>query len=757
MHTSSDRTRRESTSRRSQVLFLSLAAFTAILVALAAGLLGIYVGVLAEVPALETGLIAERSAPIRIYDAGDPPALIAELAGPSRAEPVSPRDIPDTLRWALISTADPNFPSRRAMDLGAVVRILFAEVTGGSYTPVSPITRGFIRDNFAISHGQRRPRLYEAALAYRLERSWSKDRILTAYLNSMYFGEGCYGIGAAASRYFGKSVIELTAAEGAFLVGMALSAAPLAPRTNPQPTLAARDAVLNSMFQQGYLDGAALQAALAEPLVLKPLAASPVQRVPEWSDLIEDQLVKRYGAARVLRGGLDVYTTLDLSLQEAAETALAKVLTESSDPTGALVLVDLAKGSFVAMAQTRHDQQAASLLATHATGSLLAPLVLAIAFDRGISPLAPYNLDGTPVILAEAAAQDHPALLARLEQQLGIDAVSQTLAGLGIPGATSGAGITQVNAIELTIAEAASVFTTLATSGRLTYSSLAVPAGGAMQPCSITRVESLDGGIAEVGATLWQEVLRPDSAFLVTDILRSAPKPTPSAHEQDGRVVLRQAESPAHTDAWCAGYSRDLVAIVWVGYGDGTRPLTSLRDGTTSGTELATAIWWALMERLRDSSSIQPFSPPADVQWTTVDVCTVTGQRASAACPRRTMLLPSELIPSDTCDVHGGVSGTTTTPTSLIATTTTTQLSTITVPSVVGLTLAEAEARIAAAGLIMSISVGAPGAHPGHIVSQTPDPGTTAKPGQTVAVIVEALPPTPTATVPASTTSSTVP
>jgi penicillin-binding protein 1A len=733
-----------------------LAALTILTVAAGSVLVGLYAGIVSELPVLDARIHSERAEAIRIYDAGRPPVLLTEIAGRYTSEPLQVADLPDSLLNATLATVDEDFLARGSLDLGTLARTLGAEIRGTAADTASPITLGFIRQAYVSGHAHPRPQLYETALAFRLEQAWSKKRIVTEYLNTIYFGDGAYGVTAAAQSYYGKDATSLTTAESALLVAVAVADSPLAPRAQPEASQQARDTILNRMFQLNLLDGPTLQQALAEPLEFSTRPQQTVSRCPAWADLIEQQLVKRYGAARVLRGGLAVYTTLQLSLQEMAEAAISDELVRAGDPIGALLAVDVASGVIVAMAQT-HSGEIPDVFSTpHEARDLYRPIALAAAFAHGVSPFAAYEGQGGPVILADAAIQGDTVVYPKLTQQLGWDVILNTVARFTAGNSSSSQqpssdGTTSPPA--LTVLDGAALYVPLAAEGRRPSSSLTSSLPGTTHLPTIVRVESFDGTFVDQAVTSWDQVLDEQSAFLVTQILMQGVSATTAPPGLDGELAgqgsVRDPMTGSTDTAWFVAYADGLLAVAWVGFPDG-RPVVDANQEDRGRLEaLPAQICVGFMTRALVGREARAGEPPKTAHWRQVVVCSTSGDLASPACTRtRKLLVPDSLAPSDTCRLHVQRPAASTTTTHTVTT-----LPMVTVPSLIGLTPAEAEAQLADLGLVLSTTIGAPGEQPGRIATQNPASGASLKRGQTVTVVVQALPATST-TAPASTTTT---
>ena len=239
------------------------------------------------------------------------------------------------MRDAIVAVEDERFYIHNGVDFLGILRALWANVRhreivqGGSTITQQYIKNAYIEDDQTLDR-----KLREATLAYQLEKQWSKEKILNEYLNIVYFGEGAYGVEAAAQEYFGVHAADLTADQAALMAGLLKAPSAYSPRRDPDTAMSRRDLVLNKMYQQHYLTTAELQTALAEPLRLAENADGDQTEVPYWVEMVREELVSRYGSSRVLGGGLRVYTSIDLALQERAKKAISDTLNETGRSGG---------------------------------------------------------------------------------------------------------------------------------------------------------------------------------------------------------------------------------------------------------------------------------------------------------------------------------------------------------------------------------------------------------------------------------------
>ncbi len=245
-------------------------------------------------------------------------------------------------------------------------------------------------------------KINEAIWAIQIERKYTKDEILETYLNEIYFGDGAYGVEAASQLYFGKHVSELDLPEAALLAGLPRAPGFYSPYVSPEAARDRRNIVLRRMAELGYITEAQAERAQAAPVVVIGLKASKT-KAPYFVDYITQYLLDRYGEQQVYAGGLKVYTSLDLKIQEAAEQALFQGLPKGTldkngvrQPQGALVAIDPHNGYIRAMVGGRGDDKYnRAVLALRQPGSAIKPFIYTAAMDRGYTPAS--IIDDSPV------------------------------------------------------------------------------------------------------------------------------------------------------------------------------------------------------------------------------------------------------------------------------------------------------------------------------------------------------------------------
>src|SRR6266540_263768 len=308
---------------------LSLASFT----------FGLMTAIASHIPELEPSRQDKVEVDGYIYDRTRH-HILAVLRGSQSRVLVKPDRISDTMKQAIVAIEDKRFYEHRGVDLHAIGRAFWADVRnksvvqGGSTITQKLITNAYIKDNRSIAR-----KLKEAALAWQLEQRWKKDRILTAYLNTIYFGNGAYGIQRAAQTYFNSTAERLDLAQAALLAGIPADPSRFDPVTNPRTARARRLEVLKTMLSQHEISELDLRRADRVPLpraedVRLPGIEGPA---PYFVNYVKQQLISKYGTRKVFGGGLNVQTTIDLRLQKLARRAIESVLTEPDGPSAGLV------------------------------------------------------------------------------------------------------------------------------------------------------------------------------------------------------------------------------------------------------------------------------------------------------------------------------------------------------------------------------------------------------------------------------------
>ncbi len=647
---------------------LSLAAVAALLLFVA-----VYARFAAGLPPADQ--LRERSATFRstrIYDREG--RLLNETFDPDagRRTLVPLEEISPYLVQATIATEDANFYEHRGVDPIAILRAFWYAlrerevVSGASTIPQQLVKRVFLSPERTISR-----KLEEAVLASEITRRYSKDEILELYLNEIFYGSFAYGVESAAQTFFGKPAADLSLAEASLLAGLPQAPAYYDPYTNPDAAEERQTVVLALMVEAGYISRDDALAAVVVPLDFQPLRLD--LNAPHFSLYVRQQVEAITGdpAALYVRG-LHVTTSLDRELQAEAERIVAEQVNALADrnvSNGALVAMQPDSGEILAFVGSKDFDDASisgqvnMALAPRQPGSALKPFVYLTAFEKDPErsedpwtpgtlipdiltefpdganpPYVPTNYDGqehgmVTVRAALANSYNIPAVAAL--QHVGLPDFIETLERLGIStldrpdyGLSLALGGGELPLVELTGA-----YASLASGGRLTppvailqirdhAGEVLCEAGDAERPC-LPRSASEE-------AVERQQVVRPEDAFLVTDMLADNAARVPafgagSMLELGRPAAVKTGTTNDNRDNLTVGYTPRLVTGVWVGNAD-----NSEMQGTT-GLTGAAPIWNAFMRAAHEGVEPAGFAPPEDVE--AFEVCADTGTRPSTACP----------------------------------------------------------------------------------------------------------------------------
>src|SRR4051812_11310126 len=320
---------------------------------------------------------------------------------------IGSEDIAPVMKEATVAIEDQRFYEHRGVDFEGIGRAVFQDILHtGAQQGASTITEQFVK-NALQAQGSRTvfEKLREAALAYQLERHWDKDKILTEYLNEIYFGEGAYGIEAAARTYFGwnhpgcgdpghRCASELLPWEAAMLAGIISSPTAWDPKTHPQAAMVRRNLVLQNMEEQGDITATEYQKYSRQPLPNPGQIHTPTQRskAPYFTSWLRQQLVDIYGAGEAFSGGLKVKSTLDLALENRVQEVIDQHVA-GLGPSASAVVLDNSTGGILAMVGgTDYHSQPFNIATDGARqpGSSFKPFTLVTALEQGVSPSTVY-------------------------------------------------------------------------------------------------------------------------------------------------------------------------------------------------------------------------------------------------------------------------------------------------------------------------------------------------------------------------------
>ena len=544
-------------------------------------------------------------------------SLIGFIQAENIRQPVPGRTMPLMLRDATVAIEDKNFFNHGALDPAGIARAAWKDLLAGG-KPVqgaSTITQQLVR-NLYIQNPQEtlKRKLIEAHLAYEMEDAHTKEWILTAYLNTAPYGtvegETAVGVEAAAQTYFGKPAKELGLTESALIAGLPQAPSEYNPFLDPHAALQRRNEVLGAMHEQDYIDGAEYREALHSGLGLSPGHKYRVIKDPFLFDLVQQELIDKYGINTVRKGGLKAYTTIDPELQERAQEAVdsCSVCYSEGGPAAGLASVNPKTGEIVALASTEgYDSESEFNYAWQAhrqPGSSFKTYVLTTAIKQGIDPASTYY-DGTSPMtletpgggtwtvnnaepgggtmsLEEATWDSVNVIFAQLDLDVGPEEVTKTAHEMGIEAPLESVPAEAIGglAIGVTPLEQADGYATLA-SGGIHH-----------DPTAISRVEFPNGKVEEANPDSGERVLTEGQAYDVTKILEGVITQGTGAgytYMGCGAEAGKTGTSEDLSDAWFVGYTPLYSTAVWVGH-------PQSREATGFGGPTAGPIWRSFME-----------------------------------------------------------------------------------------------------------------------------------------------------------------
>ena len=572
-------------------------------------------------------------------DASDGKRILAVLRGEESRVIVEPSEIAPVMKQAVVAIEDKRYFTHSGVDVRAVARALWADVTqkrvvqGGSTITQQYVKNAFEGDDRTIARKVR-----EAALAWQLEQEWDKERILAAYLNTIYFGNGAYGVQQAAQIYFRKRASRLALHEAALLAAIPADPSAFDPVLHSGAARARRALVLRNMLAQNDITAAQFRAADAAPLprsgdIQIPGIQGPA---PYFTNYVKGQLLDAYGERRVFGGGLRITTTIDLELQQIARDAVGRWLDDPEGPSAALVALDPRDGRVLAMVGGRNFRENQFNLAVQArrqAGSAFKPFVLAAALEQGISPATRFssrklsiplgdrywvvqNYEGRylgSADLVTATTHSDNAVYAQLTRLVGPAAVTGVARRLGVTSPlrnyySIGLGAQGVSPLE--IARAYSAFA----NGGFRF----VTEKFGNRPRTIVSVSDRDGRPLDENELLPRAVrqIRPQTAAWVNVLLQEVvERGTGVLAAVPGRPVAgKTGTTENYGDAWFVGYTPQLVVAVWVGYRSTLRPMLTEYEGepVTGGT-LPALIWKSFVRRAhaKHAPAVEQFEPPS--------------------------------------------------------------------------------------------------------------------------------------------------
>ena len=633
--------------------------------------------------------LGEMAQATTIYDAGDAPVFT--IFKEQRLEVPFDRISPNLIK-AVVSVEDQRFYDHGGVDL---IRIGAAFLTnlreGRRAEGGSTITQQLARQSFLTRDKTFRRKIKEVILAAHIEREFSKQDILELYLNKVYFGDGLYGVEAAALGYFGKHASELSVEEAALLAGLIQSPSAYAPTVNLDRAVARRNVVLQAMQGTGAIDAKQYERAKRAAVRLTNALEIKESFGLYFKEQVRKELTEKFGGQRVAEGGLKVYTTLDAGLQQEAEklveAGIAAIEKRRGYPhptrretkgldylQGALVAMDPRTGAVRAMVGGRDFSESRFNRATQAkrqSGSAFKPFVYAAALESGYSPGSLITNLNSPTATPQGdwVPEDEHSTANSMTMRSALRmssnrAAVQVLNTVGIPSAVT-------YAEKLNVGTPPSVPSLALGASEVTLLSLTAAYGAFANegmihaPVLIRRVEDSDGKVLFEDKGWSQRAVSEASAFLMSSMLSDVINHGTAYKVRQSGFTLPAAGKTGTTndylDAWFVGYTPSLVTGVWVGF---DQPRTIVPNGYAG--DLAVPIWTSFMKTATKGDKPEWFDRPSNVVG--VNVCRVSGRQPHYGCynvvstdefgnlQTRSMVYTDYFVkgtvPGSTCPVH---------------------------------------------------------------------------------------------------------
>lgn len=539
--------------------------------------------------------------------------------------------LPPLLPKAFVAAEDARFYQHPGVDFWSILRALIHNLQSGNRGQGgSTITQQVARALLLSPEKTYTRKIKEAILAYRIDQALSKDEILHIYLNQIYLGERSYGVGAAAETYFGKPVESLNLAQIAILAGLPQAPSSYSPLSHLKRAKIRQAYVLNRMAEDGYISPEAARKAFAMPLSIK----SPPEPPPEagyFVQYVKNYINNKYGASLLNNGGLTVYTTLDMGLQQAAADTLRRGLSQLAirqqtpiyPPQAALVSIEVKTGKVRALMGGDNFQTSQFDRATQAKrqpGSAFKPVIFAAALESKFTPNTlindapieykdkngniwnPQNFSGKyfgPTTIRNGLVHSRNIVAIKLLQAVGIKKAIDLAKEMGIesklaPNLSLALGSSEVSLLELTNA-----YTVFAN-------------GGYFQPPQfIEKIVDRNGKILEKNHPARRRVMSKETAYQLTYMMKGViEEGTGHAARGIKYAAGKTGTTDHYMDAWFIGYTPDLAAGVWVGHDQ----YKSLGPNETGG-RAAAPIWKSFMKKAKSYSPTHDFVPPPGISF----------------------------------------------------------------------------------------------------------------------------------------------
>lgn len=656
--------------KRSSFSILKLLFMTLILLllvgigAVSAGVAWYIVKISADLPSMVEVANPKSSVASILYDRNN--KVIARLFIENRT-PLELHQVSPWLVKAVLAAEDSAFYQHGGIRIGSILRALWIDlVEHGKVQGASTITQQLARNLFLSHEKSVTRKAKEIIIAMRMEKLFSKDKLLELYLNTINFGRGAWGAEIAARTYFGKSASELDIAQSSILAGLIANPGRYNPLSNLANAKARQNYVLSRMELLGWISAEQRQQAYAEELKFarKPNRIEEFNLAPYFvSHLLFNDLLPKYGKDEVYSGGMHIYTTLDLDLQNKAREAV------NSLPTmGALVCLAADTGEVLALVGGKDFKTSKFNRATQAfrqPGSSFKPIVYAAALEEDIMPSdhfmdapitfggrggngrgwSPKNSSGKyagEVTLQKALSSSFNTVAVRVAAYIGTENVVKMARSAGIETKHLPSDLSvALGAASLTPLEMAVAFNCFNNGGKR------------VTPLTIREIRDNEGNVLETRSPQLSQAMRPSTAYTIRSMLQDAVRAGTGTRARVPNVDTfgKTGTSNDFIDAWFVGGTPGLTTAVYVGNDDHT----SMGRKGFGGTMAAPA-WQAFMAyAVKEQKTPSSFANAPDwAEVTRVSICRNSGYLAAGGCPAVPLYFPSGKAPTAKCPYHGG-------------------------------------------------------------------------------------------------------
>ncbi len=577
---------------------------------------------------------------------------------------VSYQEIPKVLVNAVLAAEDRRFFSHSGIDPIRIIKALIVDIRAGeAIQGASTLTQQFVKNYFLTPERTWKRKLTDAYMSILLEKRLSKTRIFELYSNEVYLGQmgsfSIVGFGKAADAFFNKSIQDLTLEEAATLAGIIVAPNRNSPLRYGERAKIRRNLVLDRMAEYGMISPSERDGAKSKPIRVESTSILNYLDAPYFVDYVQDLLMEKHGDAALARSKFRVYTTLDTDLQQAAYEAVQKGLAEldayfakHKEPIApgtvqaSLIAVNPKNGHILAMIGGRNYGSSQFNRITQSRrqpGSIFKPLVYAAALETAYSSPTPItaasllldqpthftfeDLEYTPrnfneeylgqVTMRQAITNSLNIATIKLAEKIGYGKVAEMARRLGLNEQIKPYPAIAIGGFDITPLEMVRAYTAFASGGRLS------------ELTAVTRIHDSDGNPVFVSQPKTQQVLTPQIAFLVTSLLQSViNEGTGAGVRSRGFALPAAGKTGTSHDGWFAGFTPELLCIVWVGFDDN-------RELNRSGSQSALPVWTEFMKRAASLMSLKgtDFKPPEDILQAEIDPS--TGLLATERCLQR--------------------------------------------------------------------------------------------------------------------------